>query len=233
MSAKPSAGSSAAPGAAEGQRPQKGRDRPASLTIRFATMPAMKLSHTFALLALSCLLAACAGDPRREGPLDPRAVEKLAAVSLDPASAGRILNAYRTSQGLGPLRPDPRLMAMAQRQADAMAAKNTLSHDAGGSFGSRVEAAGIDSARAAENLGGGYYSTEEAFAGWRQSSGHNANLLMKEATRYGIALAKDPRTTYRAWWVLVVAAEPEVRREMGAGSPGPVVWFGNNPRPAR
>ena len=40
---------------------------------------------------------------------------------------------------------------------------------------------------------------------------------MKEATRYGIALSKDPRTSYRAWWVLVVAAEPEPRVTMGYG----------------
>ena len=88
----------------------------------------MKLKPASTLLALALLLAACAGDPRREGPLDPRMVEKVAAVTLDPAQAGRILNAYRASQGLGPVRPDPRLMAMAQRQADAMvkAAKVTL-----------------------------------------------------------------------------------------------------------
>lgn len=182
----------------------------------------MKRSSVLALLALSCLLAACAGGPRQDGPLNPRTVEKIAAVSLDPASAGRILNAYRASNGLGPVKPDPRLMAMAQRQADAMAAQNALSHDAGGSFGARVQAAGIDSARAAENLGGGYFSTEEAFAGWRQSSGHNANLLMKEATRYGIALAKDPRTSYGAWWVLVVAADPERRVTLDTGPLVPV-----------
>ena len=76
----------------------------------------MTLKPASILLALSVLLAACAGDPRREGPLDPRMVDKAAAVSLDPAQAGRIRNAYRASQGLGPVRPDPRLMAMAQRQ---------------------------------------------------------------------------------------------------------------------
>ncbi|CAH1673802.1 CAP domain-containing protein [Hyphomicrobiales bacterium] len=193
----------------------------------------MKLSSVLPLLALSCVLAACAGDPRKEGPLDPRMVEKLNAVSLDPAQAGSILNAYRASHGLGPVKPDPRLMAMAQRQADAMASQNALSHDAGGNFTSRIHAAGIDSARAAENLGGGYFSTEEAFDGWRKSAGHNANLLMKEATRYGIALSKDPRTSYRAWWVLVLAAEPEVRREMGTAAAAPTVWFGNNPQPVR
>ncbi|MBN9442168.1 MAG: CAP domain-containing protein [Bosea sp. (in: a-proteobacteria)] len=193
----------------------------------------MKRSTALSLLLFAAFLAGCAGEPRREGPLDARMVEKLSAVSLDPAQAGRILNAYRASHGLGPVRPDPRLMAMAQRQADAMVAKNALSHDAGGSFATRVEAAGLDSARVAENLGGGYFSVEEAFDGWRKSPGHDANLRLKDATRYGIALSKDPRTSYRAWWVLVVAAEPEVRREMGAAAPGPAVWFGNNPPPGR
>jgi hypothetical protein len=187
-----------------------------------------------AILLLACAaLAGCAGEPRREGPLDPRVVERLNVVTLDPAQAGRILNAYRTGLGLNSLKPDPRLMAMAQRQADAMAARNTLSHDADGSFASRVTAAGLDSARTAENLGGGYYSAEEAFEGWRKSPGHDQNLRMKEATRYGIALSKDPRTSYRAWWVLVVASEPEARREMGAPGPRTTMWFGNNAQPVR
>ena len=64
---------------------------------------------------------------------------------------------------------------------------------------------------------------------WRKSPGHDANLRMKEATRFGIALAKDPQTRYRAWWALVVAGEPEKRVEISAG---PVGWFGSN-RPPR
>jgi uncharacterized protein YkwD len=76
-----------------------------------------------------------------------------------------------------------------------------------------VSRAGLDTVRAGENLGGGYYSTEEAFAGWQSSSGHNANLLMPQATRFGIALAKDPATQYRTYWAMVVAAEPEKRSE--------------------
>jgi len=175
------------------------------------------MKHLLVLALAATLLAACAGDARREGALSPGAAEKLASVSLDPASAGRILNAYRASNGLGAVRPDPRLMGMAQRQADAMAKSNSLSHDAAGAFGARVESAGLNGARAAENIGAGYFSTEEAFAGWRQSSAHNANLLMREATRYGIALAKDPRTSYGTWWALVVAADPEPRVTMGYG----------------
>ena len=179
------------------------------------------MKNLLVLSLAAALLAACAGE-QRQGSISPSATEKLAAVSLDPAAAGRMLNAYRASQGLGAVRPDPRLMGMAQRQADAMAKSNSLSHDAAGAFGARVEAAGLNSARAAENIGAGYFSTEEAFSGWRQSPGHNANLLMKEATRYGIALAKDPRTSYGAWWALVIAADPEPRREMSVGPIGSI-----------
>lgn len=175
-----------------------------------------------AVFGAALVLASCAGAPPT-APLSPGSLEKLAAVRLDSAQAGRILNAYRAERGLGAVRLDPALTAMAQRQADAMARGNALSHDVGGRFTARVHAAGIDSARVAENLGGGAYSTTEVFEDWRKSSGHNANLLMREATRFGIALAKSPNTTYRAWWALVVAAEPEQRREISAG---PIVRFG-------
>jgi uncharacterized protein YkwD len=180
-------------------------------------------------LGVALALAGCAGEPRRTGPIDQKILQSVAKVSVDPAAAAKLLTAYRASRGLGPVRLDPALTAMAQRQVNAMAASNSLSHDAAGNFFSRVTAAGLDTVRAGENLGGGYYSTEEAFAGWRNSSEHNANLLMPQATRFGIALAKDPATSYRTYWAMVVAAEPE-RRSEGPGvlmSPsGPVVSGG-------
>ncbi|SFI33640.1 Cysteine-rich secretory protein family protein [Bosea sp. OK403] len=170
-----------------------------------------------ATLAMTLVAAGCAGDPRSTAPLSATATERLAAVKLDTAAATRIFNAYRASQGLGPVRLDPTLTAMAQHQANAMAAANMLSHDAGGSFVSRVHGAGLNAGRTAENVGGGYYSTEEAFAGWKASSGHDINLRMPEATRFGIALAKAPQTQYGAWWALEIAGEPEKRREITTG----------------
>ncbi len=178
-----------------------------------------------AILALALALAGCIADVRRAGPLDAKAAARLAAIRVDPAAATAMLTAYRASRGLGPVRLDPALTAMAQRQANAMAAANALSHEAAGSFSSRVRAAGLDAARAAENLGAGYDSTQDAFAGWRASAGHDANLLLPQATRFGIALAKDPRTTYGAWWALVLAAEPERPPTLAAG---PVGYFGSN-----
>lgn len=181
-----------------------------------------------ALLA-ALLLAGCAATQRDAAPPSARKLERLAAAKADPAEAVRILNSYRAGKGLGPVRLDPTLTAMAQRQADAMAAADDLSHGAAGSFTSRVHGAGLDAVRAAENLGAGYYSTQEAFDGWKRSSGHEANLAMPQATRIGIALAKNPQTRYGAWWTLVLAGEPETRREMPIG---PVGYFGSQ-RPVR
>ena len=92
---------------------------------------------------------------------------------------------------------------MAQQQSNAMAAANSLSHDVGGSFTARIQQARLNTGRAAENLGAGYFSTEEAVAGWRASSGHDANLRLPDVTRYGIALTK--------------IAELELRRLVDAG----------------
>jgi uncharacterized protein YkwD len=158
---------------------------------------------------LALALAGCGEAALESGPIDPRVLRLVASVHVDPAAAAAALNAYRASRGLGPLRLDPALTAMAQRQADAMAAANGLSHDVAGSFPSRLAGAGVQASEAGENLGGGYYSTQEALAGWRGSPEHDANLLMARATRFGIALAKDARTQYRVYWAMEVVAEPQ------------------------
>ena len=60
------------------------------------------------------------------------------------------ITAYRASHGLGPVRLDPALTAMAQRQADAMVAANTLSHTVAGAFTTRLASAGIETTEAGE-----------------------------------------------------------------------------------
>ena len=93
-----------------------------------------------------------------------------------------------------------------------------MSHDVAGSLSSRLAASGIN-APTGENLGAGYMGFDEALAGWRTSAGHNANLLMSGATRFGIALAKNPRDSCGAYWAMEVGAE-----ERSGGSPK-VVWL--------
>jgi uncharacterized protein YkwD len=178
----------------------------------------MRLAYP-ALLTAALALAGCGGaEPLRSGPISPSVERQVAAVHLDPTAATAMLNAYRASHSLGAVRLDPALTAMAQRQADAMVAANELSHDVAGGFTARILATGLDTPRAAENLGGGYYSLEEAFAGWRASPEHNANLLMPQAARFGVAIAKDARTRLRVYWAMELAAEPEKQVSDGGAS---------------
>jgi uncharacterized protein YkwD len=160
-----------------------------------------------AALAAGLALAAC-GEARRAERLDPRLARPLAAVRLDSVAATAMLTAWRREHGLGPVRLDPALNAMAQRQADSMVAANDMSHGIAGSLAARLAAAGVRASEAGENLGEGYFSTGEAMRGWQNSPGHNANLLLPKATRFGIAIAKDPHTSYGVYWTLIVAAEP-------------------------
>lgn len=156
-------------------------------------------------IAAALMLAACGETPL--APIDSRLAHELGAVHLDPAAAEQAINAYRSSRGLSPLRLDPALTEMAQRQADAMVAGNALSHTVGGAFQARLAASGIVATEAGENLGAGYFSLDEAMAGWRGSSEHDANLRMAGATRMGIAIAKSPHTHYGVYWALELAAD--------------------------
>lgn len=183
-----------------------------SLLVRLWSPPG-----TPAALAVVLALAGCASEPPETRPIDARAASEIAAVRLDPAAAVSALNAYRASKGLTPVRLDPGLSAIAERQAKAMANADLLSHDVAGAFASRLAAGRIDATEAGENLGGGYMSLDEAMAGWRHSPGHDANLLMPSATRFGVAIAKNPDGRYRVYWAMEMASEPRPRT-IGEGS---------------
>ncbi len=154
-------------------------------------------------------LAGCAAESPEPRLTHARSAAAIAAVRLDPAAAVAALNTYRAGKGLRPVRLDPALTAMAERQAKAMATGNVLSHGVAGAFPTRLAESGIDTSKAGENLGGGYMSLAEAMTGWRESPAHDANLLITEGTRFGIAIAKNPDTQYGVYWAMEIADEPE------------------------
>ena len=75
---------------------------------------------------------------------------------VNATSAETLINDYRVRNGLGRVKLEPSLMKIAQTQADAMAAQDTMSHDLPGLGGlrQRLRAGGYKSSVAAENLGG-------------------------------------------------------------------------------
>jgi hypothetical protein len=101
---------------------------------------------------------------------------------------------------------DATLDRIALEQARAMAAKSDLSHEVLGPFNRRIESA--RAGRAAENIAYGYESFEKTLGQWIASSGHRKNLLLHNASRVGIASAKDV-SGKRTYWAMVIAGDYE------------------------
>ena len=137
-------------------------------------------------------------------------------VAAAAASPAQLISDFRLKNGEGRVTIDATLNAIAQDQAKAMAAKDTLEHDVLGSFTSRIARA--NAGRAAENIAYGYDSFEKTLAQWIASSGHRKNLLLPKATRVGIASATSA-TTHRIYWAMEIAGDYEKRPVVVAGQP--------------
>ena len=162
--------------------------------------PLKGLTRRAALLA-PLFLAACASEP----PTPQFSRRTLDATRLDRDAALAWLNAYRAKAGLGPVTADAGLDALAERQAQAMAQADKVSHDVAGGFAARLAASGVKAREAGENVCAGYFSTEAAMRAWAESPEHDANLKLKAATRFGVALAKNPASEWGAFWAMAVA----------------------------
>ena len=164
----------------------------------------------FAALISALALAGCATEPL---PSQPTFYQSLAnaGAKVDAEAAASMISGYRRNNGLGDVTLDPKLMAMAEQQARAMATKDKLDHDVAGNFQQRLRKSGYRASTGAENIGAGYHTLAEAFSGWRDSPGHKANMLLKGATHMGIAAVYVPNTKYKVFWALILAAPDNPR----------------------
>jgi uncharacterized protein YkwD len=169
----------------------------------------MHCSLWVALLA-AVSLAACADKPLPEQPSFYRSLAAPGA-ELDANAAASMISGYRQNNGLEPLSLDPELMRLASQQAEAMAKRDKLDHNVLAPFKDRLRKSGFDAKLGAENISAGYHTLAEAFSGWRDSPPHKANMLLKGATRMGIAAVYAPASKYKVYWALIVAA-PDDRR---------------------
>lgn len=153
------------------------------------------------------------GPMTRWGTIRRRAALLLAGLVLlgaSPATAAESpaeqISGFRLKHGEGRVVRDATLDRIAMDQARAMAAKDDLSHDALGPFTKRVAPAGAG--RAAENIAYGYDNFEKTLGQWIDSSGHRKNLLLHNASRVGIASAKNA-SGKRTYWAMVIAGDYE------------------------
>ena len=104
---------------------------------------------------------------------------------------------------------DATLDRIALEQAKAMAARDRLDHEVLGAFGGRI--APSRAGRAAENIAYGYDSFEKTLDQWIASSEHRKNLLLRNASRVGVASARSA-TSHRTYWAMEIAGDYEPPR---------------------
>src|SRR5882762_6978423 len=126
----------------------------------------------------------------------------LVASSLARAEdVASLVSQYRRAHGLPAVKTDAQLTAVAERQARAMAKSGVMDHNVAGPFAARV--ADVPVGAAGENLAEGTKTWAETIQRWETSAGHNANLLLPDATHVGAAVAYNDQT-HEAFRAMVI-----------------------------
>ena len=132
-----------------------------------------------------------------EAPPLPR--PKPSVTGDNPAA---LISAFRRQHGEGSVTIDGALTRIAQEQANAMAVRDSLDHNALAPFSSRMNRSRFN--RAAENIAYGHADFASTLKQWTNSAGHRANLLMRGAKWIGVAHAQNGR---RMYWAMVIGGE--------------------------
>ena len=188
-----------------------------------------RLAHLLAIGLVATLpfgLAGCSQGPQIAQPIMYDHLNRTGA-TVNPQEALNILNAYRNKHGLSLLTLSDKLIAAAQEQANAMAAADKVSHTLGRdrTLIKRLNKANYEPDIAVENISAGYWTLAEAFSGWRDSRGHNANMLRKSVTEMGIATSYRPNAKYKVFWTLILAKPYEPKREDSMSQLRPSIRF--------
>ena len=146
----------------------------------------------------------------------------LAAPAMAAESPAELISGFRLKHG------EVRVVRDATLDRIAMAAKNDLSHEVLGTFTRRIAPA--RAGRAAENIAYGYESFEKTLGQWIDSSGHRKNLLLHNASRVGIASARDA-SGKRTYWAMVIAGDYEPKSK-GKRNKEPLVAVKREAAPA-
>ncbi len=134
--------------------------------------------------------------------------EILPPEPLDLQVAVTQLNIYRAKNSLEPVTLDDQLVLASEVHAKDMADHGIVSHTGtdGSAHTDRMLRTGYKYSYAGENVASGQNSWGKVFDAWKKSPGHNENLLMPEATNFGVALVYDRTTQYHYYWAMIMAS---------------------------
>jgi hypothetical protein len=116
----------------------------------------------------------------------------------------RLINAHRTNNGLAPLTLSPTLSQAAEGHSTWMSNSDCFSHQCPGEadYVQRMWNAGYPQAATGygENIAAGQTTAPEVFESWKNSNGHNRNMLNSAWRAMGIARVFNGTSRYGWYW---------------------------------
>ncbi|MCC6791477.1 MAG: hypothetical protein IT336_07335 [Thermomicrobiales bacterium] len=173
---------------------------------------------------------------------DPAAPALPVCVDAEELAFLKLVNDHRAANGLEPFALSGTLSAAAKLHSQDMAAKNYFDHVGkdGSTFGQRIVAAGYPGNPTGENIFAGDQSAAGAFASWKNSPPHNANMLSTTSKAIGIGRAFDATSQWGWYWTTTfgetadavcggpVTEAPPVNATTGNGQDQPAGTGGND-----
>lgn len=160
-----------------------------------------KLPAAFALVALC--LAALAGAAAKQASATTNC---NADPTLDNEEQAflQIINNYRQQNGLATLSPSDTLDRSAQWKSQDMGANAYFAHDdtpTGRTWIQRIRDCGYGyNTYIGENIAAGYTTAADVFTAWKNSPGHNANMLGASYSAISIGRACIAGSPYGCYW---------------------------------
>ncbi len=114
-----------------------------------------------------------------------------------------LINTYRAQNGRAPLRLTKTLAAAADHHSRDMAANNYLGHtlSTGVTWSQNIRNHGYTySTYRAENIAAGNATASATFTQWKNSAGHNTNMLNANYAAIGIGRSYNASATYKWYW---------------------------------
>jgi uncharacterized protein YkwD len=154
---------------------------------------------------ISCAVAAPAAAQDTDDADVGRSVAALRDLSSTEAEFFRLINEYRAGMGAPPLTATRLLNQVAYDHSLDMGQRRFFSHTNpdGLSPFDRMRQAGYAGGAMAENIAGGSATAAAAFDQWRNSPGHNQNMLNPAYRAIGIGHAQVPGSPYVNYWTTV------------------------------
>jgi hypothetical protein len=187
------------------------------------TLRKLRLLPVF-LIALSLIGGSLAIDPGAVRPAEALTNCSVAdyGINADEQAFLTLINNYRAQNGAPALQISTGLSRMSSWHAEDMAAKNYFSHtdSLGRGFATRLGQCDASGGSAGENIAAGYQTAQDVFNGWKNSPGHNANML-NASYRY-IGIARVTGGSYGVYWVTDLSSiNPSAGGSGGGSTPTP------------